>query len=168
MFKTLSNFYMIKNGSLKKLKRRQNLRRSSIQNYWIDGPIPPQVWNCHSRKGDLTNNNNEGHNSYNNAIKETHPSPAKFTVAIVKELTMAETTLRRFQNGAERMVRAEYKKLNKRRKNLKKLYSTMDRLEYLSRMGNIVMLIQLNKGQMAEVRERERSATLSIKVPEEQ
>ena len=127
-----------------------------IQNYWIDGPIPPQVWNCHSRKVDLTNNNNEGHNSYlNNAIKETHPSPAKFTVAIVKELTMAETTLRRFQNGAERMVRAEYKKLNKRRKNLKKLYSTMDRLEYLSRMGNIVMHIQLNKGQMAEVRERE-------------
>ena len=54
-----------------------------IQNYWIDGPIPPQVWNCHSRKVDLTNNNNEGHNSYlNNAIKETHPSPAKFTVAM--------------------------------------------------------------------------------------
>ena len=53
------------------------------------------------------------------------------------------------------MVRAEYKKLNKRRTNLKKLYSTMDRLECLSRMGNIVMRIQLNKGQMAEVRERE-------------
>ena len=74
-----------------------------IQDNWIDGSIPPQVWNCHSRKVDLTNNNNEGHNSYlNNVLKELHPSPTTLAVAIVKELTMAETTFRRFQNGAKR------------------------------------------------------------------
>ena len=33
-------------------------------------------------------------------------------VAIVKELIMAETTYRRFQNGAKREVRGEYRKLN--------------------------------------------------------
>ena len=104
-----------------------------IQEYWIDVPIPRQV--CHGRKGELNNNKNEGHNSYlNNVLKKRHPSPAKFNVAIVKELTMAETTLRRFQNGAECMVRAEYKKLFERSKKLNKLYSTMDHLEYLSRM----------------------------------
>ena len=73
-----------------------------IQEYWVDGPIPPQVWNCFRRKVDLTNNNNEAYNNYlNNAIKETHPSPATFVVAIVKELTMAETTLRKVKNGGD-------------------------------------------------------------------
>ena len=61
-----------------------------IQEYWIDGPLPCQV--CRGRKGDLTNNKNEGHNSYfNNALKKRHPSPAKFNVAIVKMLKITET-----------------------------------------------------------------------------
>ena len=126
-----------------------------IQDNWIDGSIPPQVWNCHNRKVDLTNNNNEGHNSYlNNVLKELHPSPTTLAVAIVKELTMAETTFRRFQNGAKREVRREYRKLNIRRKVLKNNYPTMDRLQYLSRMGNIVIHFHLNKGQLAIVRDR--------------
>ena len=126
-----------------------------IQQYWVDGPIPPQVWNCFRRKVDLTNNNNEAYNNYlNNAIKETHPSPATFVVAIVKELTMAETTLRKVKNGGERVIQKPYRLLNRRRKNVKKLYTSLNRLEYLSKIGNIVMAIQLNKGQMAEVEAR--------------
>ena len=50
-----------------------------IQDNWIDGSIPPQVWNCHSRKVDLTNNNNEGHNSYlNNVLKELHHTSCSY------------------------------------------------------------------------------------------
>ena len=33
------------------------------------------------------------------------------------------------------------------------MYYKMDRIEYLSQMGNIVMHIQLNKGQMTELRD---------------
>ena len=124
-----------------------------IRQYWIDGPVPPTVWNCFHRKVDLTNNNNESHNNYlNNALQVSHPSPAKLTVALVKELTLAETTLRKAKSGAERVIKDTYKKLNRRRENLKKMYHNMERVEYLTQMGNIVMHIQLNKGQMAEIR----------------
>ena len=123
-----------------------------VRDYWVDGQIPPQVWNCFHRKVDLTNNNNESHNNYlNNAINGAHPTPAKLTVALVKELTLAETTLRKVKSGSERIVKKDYQKLNKRRESLKKLYHKMDRVEYLSQIGNIVMSIQLNKGQMAEL-----------------
>ena len=58
---------------------------TNIEQFWVNGPIPPQVWNCFNRKVDLTNNNNEAHNSYlNNTLKEAHPSPATLTVALVK------------------------------------------------------------------------------------
>ena len=80
-----------------------------VRDYWVDGQIPPQVWNCFHRKVDLTNNNNESHNNYlNNAINVAHPTPAKLTVALVKELTLAETTLRKVKSGSERIVKKAY------------------------------------------------------------
>ena len=130
-----------------------------VRDIWVDGQIPPQVWNCFHRKVDLTNNNNESHNNYlNNALKVVHPTPAKLTVALVKELTLAETTLRKVKSGSERVVKKAYEKLNKRRESLKKLYHKMDRIEYLSQIGNIVMSIQLNKGQMAELQRAKEAA----------
>ena len=130
-----------------------------VRDIWVDGQIPPQVWNCFHRKVDLTNNNNESHNNYlNNALKVAHPTPAKLTVALVKELTLAETTLRKVKSGSERVVKKAYEKLNKRRESLKKLYHKMDRIEYLSQIGNIVMSIQLNKGQMAELQRAKEAA----------
>ena len=73
-----------------------------VKDTWIEGVYPPQVWNCYARKVDLTNNNLESHNSYlANAVQEAHPSPARLTVALVKELTLAEIKLqkvRRFKN----------------------------------------------------------------------
>ena len=125
-----------------------------VKEYWINGVIPPQVWNCFHRKVDLTNNNNESHNNYlANAIKEPHPSPATLTVALDKELTMAETKYKKVLSGAERVLKKKYLDLNKRRDNLKKMYHKMDRIDYLSQIGNIVMHIQLNKGQMCELRD---------------
>ena len=125
-----------------------------IYEYWVNGVYPPQVWNCFTRKVDLTNNNNESHNNYlANAVKESHPSPATLTVALVKELTMAETKYRKVKSGAKRILKPRYQELNLRRNNLRKLYSQMDRIDYLSQMGNIVMHIQLNQGQMSEVRQ---------------
>ena len=125
-----------------------------VRDFWVNGVIPPQVWNCFHRKVDLTNNNNESHNNYlNNALKEAHPSPAVLTVALVKELTLAETKLNKVKSGSQRVVKKTYLNLNNRRDNIKKMYHKMDRLEYLSQMGNIVMHIQLNKGQMAELRD---------------
>ena len=87
-----------------------------MKDYWIDGVYPPQVWNCFHRKVDMTNNNNESHNNYlNNAVKEAHPSPATLTVALVKELTLAETKYRKVKSGARRVVKKTYMDMNKRR-----------------------------------------------------
>ena len=103
---------------------------------------------------DLTNNNNESHNNYiNNAIKEAHPSPAVLTVALVKELTLTETKLSKVKSGSKRIIKKQYRNLNESRTNIKKLYRKLDRIEYLSRIGNIVMHIQLNQGQMTELRD---------------
>jgi hypothetical protein len=123
-----------------------------VRDYWVNGVIPPQVWNCFHRKVDLTNNNNES-NYLANAVKEAHTSPAVLTVALTKELTLAETKLNKVKSGSQRVVKKTYQKLSNRRDNIKKMYHKMDRIEYLSQMGNIVMHIQLNKGQMAELRD---------------
>ena len=49
-----------------------------IRDFWINGCIPPRVWNVFGRSEDLTNNNQEGYNSkFNKELKETHPSPGK-------------------------------------------------------------------------------------------
>ena len=55
-------------------------------------------------------------------------------------------------------MKKAYEKLNKLRESLKKLYHKMDRIEYLSQIGNIVMSIQLNKGQMAELQRAKEAA----------
>ena len=128
-----------------------------IQEYWVDGVYPPQVWNCFRRKVDLTNNNNEAHNSYlAHAVKEAHPSPVTLTVALVKELTIAETKVRKIKSGAKRVLKQKYKDLNTRRDNLKSMYNSLERVEYLSQIGNIVMHINLNKGQMSELKQARR------------
>ena len=127
---------------------------SYVHTNWMDGIFPPRVWNCFSRKVDLTNNNIESHNHYlNQAIKEAHPSPARLTVALVKELTLAEIKLSKVKSGAERVIRKKYAEMNKRREKLKSMYGRMDRIDYLSQIGNIVMHIQLNKRQMTELRQ---------------
>ena len=113
-----------------------------IQEYWVDGVYPPQVWNCFRRRVDLTNDNNESHNNYlAHAIKEAHPSPATLTVALVKQLTIAETKVRKIKSGARRVLKQKYKDLNTRRDNIKSMYHTLERIEYLSQIGNIVMHI---------------------------
>ena len=64
----------------------------------------------------------------------------------MKELTLAETTLRKVKAGNKRIVKKKYEDMNKKRDNLKKMYHQMDRLDYLEQLGRIVMHIQLNKG----------------------
>ena len=136
-------------GSEEKLAFKDKMLKY-VEDFWVNGPIPPQVWNCFHRKVDLTNNNNESHNNYlNEALKKAHPTPAVLTVALVKELTLAETTLRKVKAGNKRIVKKKYEDMNKKRDNLKKMYHQMDRLDYLEQLGRIVMHIQLNKGEMA-------------------
>ena len=90
-----------------------------FKDFWVNGPIPPQVWNCFQRKVDLTNNNNESHNNYlNEALKKVNPTPAVLTVALVKELTLAETTLRKVKSGNKRVVKKRNLDMNKERDNL--------------------------------------------------
>ena len=50
-----------------------------IQDFWIQGCLPPRVWNVFGRSEDLTNNNQEGYNSkFNKELKETHPSAGDY------------------------------------------------------------------------------------------
>ena len=65
---------------------------------------------------------------------------------------MAETKYKKGLSGAERVLKKKYLYL-KKRDNLKKMYHKMDRIDYLSQIGNIVMHIQLIKGQMCEIRD---------------
>ena len=51
-----------------------------IRDFWINGAIPPKVWNVFGRSTDLTNNNSEGFNSkFNKELKESHPPPGNFS-----------------------------------------------------------------------------------------
>ena len=50
-------------------------------------------------------------------------------------------------------MKKTYMDMNKRREELKQMYHKMDRIDYLSQIGNIAINIQLNKGQMSELQE---------------
>ena len=76
-------------GSEEKLAFKDKMLKY-VDDFWVNGPIPPQVWNCLHSKVDLININNESHNNYlNESLKKTHPTPSVLTVALVKELTLA-------------------------------------------------------------------------------
>ena len=50
-----------------------------LKDFWINGPIPPKIWNVFGRSEDITNNAQEGFNAkFNRELRETHPSPGKF------------------------------------------------------------------------------------------
>ena len=72
-------------------------------------------------------------------------------VELIRKLNLEEESLMMNQMKEERKVKKTYQKMNRKRTNLKKIYSSLDRIEYLAKMGNIVMHIHLNKGQMAEL-----------------
>ena len=62
-----------------------------IQDFWIDGCLPPRVWNCFGRSDDLTNNNQEGYNSkFNKELKETHPSLGILLCHINSQILLSE------------------------------------------------------------------------------
>ena len=69
----------------------QNYLCSYIEEYWINGLFPPQVWNCFERLEDLTNNNQEGFNSkINKEIKQIHPTPGQLAMYIKKQIKLSE------------------------------------------------------------------------------
>ena len=62
-----------------------------IQDFWIDGCLPPRVRNCFGRSDDLTNNNQEGYNSkFNKELKETHPSPGILLCHINSQILLSK------------------------------------------------------------------------------
>ena len=65
-----------------------------LRTYWLNGCLPPQVWNCWSRTEDLTNNHQEGYNAKTNRVlRQTHPSPGILLCHVRSELKLAEQLL---------------------------------------------------------------------------
>ena len=55
-----------------------------LKDFWINGPIPPKIWNVFGRSEDITNNAQEGFNAkFNRELRETHSSPGKFFLTIL-------------------------------------------------------------------------------------
>ena len=95
-----------------------------INDFWINGCIPPRIWNVFGRSEDLTNNNQEGYNSkINKELKETHPSPGVLLCHIRSQSILAEETLVKIVAGVSKPAqRKAYKKLAQTRLRLKKNY----------------------------------------------
>ena len=95
-----------------------------IKEFWIEGCIPPAVWNVFGRNEDLTNNNQEGYNAkMNRELKETHPSPGILLSHIRSQIKLSEEKIIRQKAGIKKPAqRKNYKKLAQNRYNLKKNY----------------------------------------------
>ena len=95
-----------------------------IWDFWIDGCLPPRVWNCFGRSEDLTNNNQEGYNSkFNKELKETHPSAGILLCSIRSQIILAEEKLVRIIAAVPKPTqRIGYKNLAKKTQNEKKLF----------------------------------------------
>ena len=93
-----------------------------IKEFWIEGCIPPAVWNVFGRNEDLTNNNQEGYNAkMNRELKETHPSPGILLSHIRSQIKLSEEKIIRQKAGIKKPAqRKNYKKLAQNRYNLKK------------------------------------------------
>ena len=111
-----------------------------VQDYWIDGPFPPHIWNVFNRHCDLTNNNQESHNNwFMNLLGKRHANPHTVLGNIVKALTMAETIYLEWKRSVTKKPNRKYKELNDRREAMKTKYEDMDRMEYLKAMGHILV-----------------------------
>ena len=88
-----------------------------IRDFWINGCLPPRVWNCFGRSEDLTNNNQEGYNSkLNKELKETHPSPGVLLCHVKSQITLAEEKFVRIKAGLKKPAqRKTYRDLAQKR-----------------------------------------------------
>ena len=95
-----------------------------MRDFWINGCLPPRVWNTFGRSEDLTNNNQEGYNSkFNKELKETHPSPGILLCHVKDQITLAEEKVVRVKAAVPKPAqRKTYKNLAKTRLRLKKNY----------------------------------------------
>ena len=95
-----------------------------LRTYWLNGCLPPQVWNCWSRTEDLTNNHQEGYNAKTNRVlRQTHPSPGILLCHVRSELKLAEQLLAQARVGIEKpRAQPKYMKLAKRRWQIMKIY----------------------------------------------
>ena len=71
-------------------------------------------------------------------LGERHSNPHTVLGAIVKALTMAETTYREWKRSVPKKEQKKYKDLNERRESHKKKYNQLTRIEYLIGMGHIL------------------------------
>ena len=95
-----------------------------IKDFWINGCIPPRVWNVFGRPDDLTNNNQEGFNSkFNKELKETHPSPGILLCNIRGQIKLSEEKIIKQIAAVKKPAqRKTYRDLAKARITLKKNY----------------------------------------------
>ena len=96
-----------------------------------------------------TNNNQEGFNcKINKELKQIHPNPWILTSFIRKQIKLSEQDLIKIQNGLSKPKKRKlYKKLAKRRKNLKKNYQiTKDIPTFLAAMGSNLLSAELAAG----------------------
>ena len=95
-----------------------------MRNFWINGCVPPRVWNTFGRSEDLTNNNQEGYNSkFNKELTETHPSAGILLGYIKDHITLAEEKVVKVKAAVPKPAqRKTYKNLAKSRLRLKKNY----------------------------------------------
>ena len=92
-----------------------------IDKSWVNGPLDPRIWCVFYRHEDLTNNNSESHNSwFMNLLGEKHANPHFVLRAVVKALTMAETTYREWKSSTSKPLNNKYKKLSDKREECKK------------------------------------------------
>ena len=108
-----------------KLKEFQDFMIKYLVDYWIEGPIPPSLWNCFRRKRDNTNNHSEGYNSkLNRELKQVHPTPWISLNFITKQITLSETDAMKADSGIDpRKQRRAYRLSAKRREKIKKNFT---------------------------------------------
>ena len=73
-----------------------------------------------------------------NMLGERHTNPHTVLGAIVKALTTAETSYRKWKRSVPKKKNKKYKDLNERRESHKKTYNQLTRIEYLMGMGHIL------------------------------
>ena len=118
-----------------------------IQQTWLDGPYPPQTWNCHGRNNENTNNNLERYNgTLNRLILVQHPNAYVLLSHFVTEICSSITTIEQLHEGKVIVPKRNiYVKLGEERRELQKRYQRglISRMDFLLRMG--FKLIKLNQ-----------------------
>jgi len=137
-FELINENFVFDEPELVKFKRRM---MSYVYDQWLNKEdFKVKLWNCWTRTGNNTNNDNEAYNrTLKRIFKAPHPNPNYFARVVQSQLVRSENSLREVEGGGRpELQRKRYRVQQTNKDRLKKCFEegTTSLMDFLLSMGS--------------------------------